>query len=110
MYDRHGNPIITEFWQDLPDEMFSAKEKVMEAISKIKINNTKMRLVSDDDGHYYLIPIEKEKEFYEWVEKWDEYTYGLSDCLIYLAEEFENFENYRIDGPHKLIIKEYELE
>jgi hypothetical protein len=32
----------------------------------------RFRLLSDDDGHYYLVPAEKEEEFNIWVDSFND--------------------------------------
>lgn len=38
----------------------------------------KYRLTSDDDGHKYIIPVDKEKEWYEYLEK----VYAHYNCAV----------------------------
>lgn len=52
---------------------------------------TDNRLIQDDDGHWYIIPYDKEDEFYDFLE---EYSNNPEWAI-------------EIDGPHSLIIKDY---
>lgn len=54
------------------------------------------RLMRDDDGHFYLVPVEAESLFYDSLEH---------DRDILFMEKFEEF---RIDGPHCLTIYDWE--
>lgn len=47
------------------------------------------RLLSDDCGHKYTIPVGREKDFYLWVES----LLGENDTY-----KGENFTRYRVDG------------
>ena len=61
-------------------------------------NRTSYLLSQDDEGHWYLFPKDKQKEFEQWVQKQcsddadGEYPEWLKD----------------IDGPHRLLIYDYE--
>lgn len=48
---------------------------------------SRYRVESDDDGHYYLIPADKQSEFLAWID-------SGSDAEPTWAR--------RIDGPHRL--------
>lgn len=60
------------------------------------------RLARDNDCHWYLIPLGSEKEFDRWV-SWEE-QYRETD---YSGRDFNDC---RIDNPHKLIIYSCEYE
>ena len=45
-------------------------------------------VVSDNDGHEYMIPVEKVEEFYKWLEDEELSTYEACD----------RYDEYRIDG------------
>lgn len=64
-----------------------------------------MRVLKQDDScHWYLIPLNMEKQFVELSEKIE-----TSDGMLCVNEFEDLFEQYRIDGPHRLIIKEWEI-
>jgi hypothetical protein len=45
----------------------------------------RFKIVSDNDGHDYVIHIEEEEAFYAWVEAVDNYEYGgkgFDDCRM----------------------------
>lgn len=54
------------------------------------------RLIQDQDCHWYLIPSDKVEEFNLWTDGID--IYNLPD-----------FDSMRINGPHQILIKDYEL-
>ena len=57
-------------------------------------------LISDDDGHWYVIPAELESEFDKWVE-------DTSDPFS-LQSPDADFEEYRIGGsPRRIKFKHY---
>ncbi len=58
------------------------------------------RLIKDDNDHWYLIPWELQESFWDWLEKEEE---GL--CEWHPVD----FNQYSIDGPHCLKIKEWEV-
>lgn len=62
----------------------------------------KLRLTTDDSGHWYLVPLELEGVFDEWVE-WMGSDYSKPNPAGILLD----FESMRIDGPHTLIIHNY---
>ena len=58
----------------------------------------RFRLLSDDDGHKYLVPVDKEAAFYEWLNAgpyWENYE----------GEEFESlgshFSTYSFCDPRQ---------
>ena len=61
------------------------------------------RLIQDQDCHWYLIPSDKVEEFYWWI---DAITYGEDTDLLSTLPDFDSM---RINGPHQILIKDYEL-
>jgi len=61
-----------------------------------KLKSVEMgRLLSDDSGHWYLVPVEKSKLFYPMLELCTRGTYNDEDR----QEEFINaFDEYRLSG------------
>jgi len=57
-----------------------------------------MRLKSDGDGHWYLVPLDQESTFDSWLEDPE---------MPYLNPPRGTVQ---IDGPHTLIIKEWSEE
>lgn len=57
------------------------------------------KMLEDDSGHYYLVPQFEESDFERWCR----------DMEKGRDSEFD-FEGNRIDGPHKLIIYDWEEE
>ena len=60
---------------------------------------TEYVIVSDDDGHYYVIPADKIKEWNHWLESQD-YQDGIAPIWceeIGGAINLVKFKNYRID-------------
>jgi hypothetical protein len=51
--------------------METKKEGYMEAYQENLNPKTRYILCQDDDGHWYVIPSDKEDEFYDWVDKED---------------------------------------
>jgi hypothetical protein len=68
------------------------------------INKQKYILANDDDGHWYIFPVEHKAEFDTWLE------------AVYSEDyDFENEEAYTqpdwcksVDGPHSILIHSYE--
>lgn len=58
------------------------------------------KLVSDDDGHWYVIPYAKEEAFYEYLNK------VYDDSCTEVIEEPRWLDI--IDGPGSIIFTEYE--
>jgi len=56
------------------------------------------RLVSDDDNHYYMVPIPLEEEFYQWVQ--------IPEVMAYKYEG-PDWNDYRVNGPHTIVIQEW---
>ena len=56
------------------------------------------RLLQDESCHWYLIPYQEVEQFYAWVESCEDMmsTYDGPD-----------YDEFRIDGPHKLLIHEW---
>lgn len=52
-------------------------------------------LVSDDSGHYYIIPVNKEQAFDAWG-AW--FTNNENDADGYEEYDGEEFDSYRING------------
>lgn len=56
-------------------------------------------LIQDNDGHWYLIEKSEEPTFWKWIE------------AIESDEETElDFSENGVDGPHSVLIKEYEIQ
>lgn len=57
------------------------------------------RLVQDDEGHWYIISIDKLTKFYDWLN------------FIYDGKyEGEDFSQYAIAGVHLLTLYDWEIE
>lgn len=119
-YDIFGIPIITEFAQDLPDKIFNSKKEAKQAYLKKygslcvdkyfppDKKTTEYTLVQDDYSHWYLIPRELRDEFEKWMAAWNDYEYKGDNAVIWDSDI--NFNEYRLDNPFKLIIKDFEIE
>lgn len=66
------------------------------------------KLIQDDDCHWYVIPAELEEKFQEWV---DLSVFGTKQISLWerLAdlEEKYDFNQYRVDGPHRIVFKNW---
>lgn len=62
---------------------------------KLEFDRNGRRLVQDDDGHWYLIPIELMDQFDNFV---DDPDFGQEDNMTVF------FGKYQVDGPHKIHI------
>jgi hypothetical protein len=68
-------------------------------VSAISMNANKLssasehRLIQDDDGHWYIIPVGHEQVFQRWV---DAMTKGSRHLPA-------NFEPVQVDGPHTVV-------
>ena len=60
------------------------------------------RLIQDQDCHWYLVPSNQINEFYEW-DDW------MTTCEPHLKKDWPDFDSMRINGPHSVLIKEYEI-
>ena len=69
------------------------------------------RLIQDQDCHWYLIPSDKVEEFCWWVDAityCEEFEY-IKPELTDLLSRLPDFNSMRINGPHQILIKDYEL-
>jgi len=60
----------------------------------------RFRLLSDDDGHHYLIPVGKEGEFEAWLQEIADEDYsskGFDDCRISGSPELLTFTDPKED-------------
>ena len=57
--------------------------------SRAKKPQQRFRLVSDNDGHDYVIPVEKTNEFYKWLDDEERSTYD--ECGKYDEYRTERF-------------------
>ncbi len=57
-------------------------------------------LEQDDDGHWYILPLTSIADFRTWLDQDPE------------GEDFDPdlYDKFKIDGPHKLIIYDYEID
>jgi hypothetical protein len=51
------------------------------------LHNQRYKLLSDDDGHYYLVPVEQEEAFNEWVASFNEDEEGDPDGYAKLGAQ-----------------------
>lgn len=63
---------------------------------------TEYRIVSDDDGHDYLIPVGEEDRFKSWIS----YMENNSPGFAWMGRDYDRC---RIN-PYRLIIKKYKVE
>jgi hypothetical protein len=59
------------------------------------IDKMEHKLIQDDDGHWYVIPIHLETSFNDWNS--------------YYGKAAMHFDEYRVDGPHRIIFKEWNV-
>lgn len=64
------------------------------------------RLIQDQDCHWYLILDEEIQDFYKWCDSHDPANFNPE--LLHDVE-LPNFNSKRINGPHNVLIKEYEI-
>lgn len=61
----------------------------------------RFRLLSDDDGHRYLIPVGKEKAFYAWIAAgpyWEGYTgEDFNECSLGCSLPCYSFTDFQED-------------
>lgn len=53
-------------------------------------------MIKDDDCHWYLIPLRFKKDFENWSCNSNEYI------------PMEDYDKFRIDGPHRILIYDWE--
>lgn len=68
------------------------------------------KLVQDDSCHWYVINEEEEKDFDEWVSLEEKVENGkITEKQYFDAHKrLKDFENCRVDGPHRIYFDSFE--
>jgi len=62
------------------------------------------RLIQDDSCHWYVIAVSEVTEFEKWIE------YHGDDQTYEIPWNGKNFDNCRVDGPHRIKFMEWREE
>lgn len=66
--------------------------------------------VTDNDGHWYKIPVEERENFYKWVELMEDDHWDSEDSGFFEEVDFINFDNFKSMHPLNYMFKRGDLE